>query len=465
MERMQISNLRPGTVFAQELFTASGEKLLNANVPLDQRHIDMIRRGGDLDVLLAGGVEELVAAGVLHRLDSSKLTVGQRIRHSVLNPAGQVLVEADQEIEPHHLDALAAGGRAFEEVKDTADKRRERILLGDALVEDLEAEARMLDLRVGVSAITDWFQPEPPADWPAPAQLAKVRDEAVERVRHCFARIEAGVSIPVDTFDPLLDDLLDRLSRHPTRFTQLALLSPGREDYLPDHAYTAAVLVMAVAAQLRWPRHDVRQVGLAGLVCDVGMLQVPERIRIGAGQLNNADRSHVQRHPVFTLAMLQALDQTPAIVKLAALQHHERENGTGYPRGKRRDSICDYARVLAVADSFAAATEPRHYRPQKLPFLAMEETLRAASLMVLWKPAARALVQAAGLFPVGSYLKLSDGRSARVLAANPAHPDRPTVQTLDAAGRPDGESLDLAAAASELLAIVRPLPALPALAA
>jgi HD-GYP domain-containing protein (c-di-GMP phosphodiesterase class II) len=263
--------------------------------------------------------------------------------------------------------------------------------------------------------------------------------------------------VKVDQLDPVLSDLLDRLGRHPTRFTQLALLCPRREDYLPDHAYTVAVLAMAIAHQLHWPDDEIRQLGQAGLLFDLGMLLVPERIRTGACQLTDVDRARVRRHPIFTLTMLEVVGDTPIMVRLAALQHQERENGSGYPQGKRREGICDLARVLAVADSFAAATEPRHYRRPKLPYIAMEETLRAASLLVLWKPAVRALVQAAGLFPVGSYLKLSDGRNASVIAANAKQVDRPTVQPLHGDGRPKGDAIDLAAVPADEVAIVRPL--------
>src|SRR5690606_12507304 len=121
--------------------------------------------------------------------------------------------------------------------------------------------------------------------------------------------------------------------------------------------------------QLKWSRQDIKQLGLAGLVFDLGMLLVPERIRTGACELTDIDRSRVQRHSIFSLSMLQVIETVDPIIQLTALQHHERENGSGYPRAARRESVCDYARVIAVADSFAATTEPRHYRRPKLPYV------------------------------------------------------------------------------------------------
>lgn len=72
-----------------------------------------------------------------------------------------------------------------------------------------------------------------------------------------------------------------------------------------------------------------------------------------------------------------------------------------------------------MADVFAALTSPRHYRRNKLPYVAMEQIVRSAAAGQFDKPAARALVQAAGLFPVGSFVRLSSNRIARIVAANP----------------------------------------------
>ncbi len=457
MEKVRVSTLKPGQSFAKGLFTASGQKLLNADTAMTERHITAIQRSGEMELLMADSMEEMVEAGLLDRFDRSKLAVGQKLHQGIVAKTGQVIVEAEQEIEAHHLDALEAGGGAAFASKDNSNHRRERIVLGDAMMDELLASAKTLELRIPVESNVNWGTPADASQFPPPDLLTLKRNADVESLRQIFAQVEAGVPVQSSRLDPILDGLIDTLSRFPTRFTQLALLCPRKEDYLPDHAYTVAVLAMAVAANLRWSRHDVRRTGLAGLVFDLGMLLVPERIRVGASELSDIDRSRVQRHPVFSLAMLQCVQTVEPILQLAALQHHERENGTGYPRMARGAAICDFAKVLAVADAFAATTEPRSYRRHKLPYIAMEEALRNASSMMLWKPAVRALIQAAGLFPVGSYVRLSNNKNAHVVASNPNQLNRPTVQPLDADGRPAGAAIDLATVAESTLTVVRPI--------
>jgi hypothetical protein len=89
--------------------------------------------------------------------------------------------------------------------------------------------------------------------------------------------------------------------------------------------------------------------------------------------------------------------------------------------------------------------------------MAMEETIRTTTANSLWKPAVRGLLQAAGLFPVGSFVKLSSGKHAHVISANPRQLDRPCVQPLDATGNVVGAPIDLAHVHPDELSVVRPI--------
>ena len=460
MQRLRTSQLKDGQVFDQAVFNLGGQKLLNAGVPLSATHLEAIRRCGNVEVVLARGIEELEAAGLLNRVDSAGLSVGSVSGRSLVGGGGAVVLEQGERVEEHHLDAIKVGGGAFTPRKGITGEelRRERMMLSDHLVLDLEKASDRLRYRIPPDP-----SPLPPAidtppRWPALPELVSIRDGHVETLRKAFAKIEAGVTVGMETFVPILDDLSQRLRTHPSRFTQLALLCPRREDYLPDHAFTCAVLSMAIASQLRWPAENVREVGQAALLFDLGMLLIPERIRTSTEELTDIDRARIRKHPLFSLAMMQAVKTVPDMIRLAAYQHHERDNGMGYPKSLRKEAVSDYARVLAVADTFAATTEPRNYRQQKLPYNAMEEMLRSTAALVFWKPAAKAMVLAAGLFPVGSYVKLTDGRSARVVSSNTTQPDRPIVQPISESAQHDGAELDLQQA-SKTAGILRPIPA------
>ncbi len=457
MQRVRLSTLRPGQSFPKSVFLPSGQKLLGAWVALTEHHLEMMRRQGETEIIFAEDVSELEAAGVVQRVDTAHLAVGKKVEAPVMTPSGQWVLDTDDEVEEHHLEAIEAGGGAFKATVDpTAEVRRARLQLAEKMAEQLEQDLDHLPLRVAALGPTGWINAEDAPDWPDVDVLTQQRSTTVDALRKLYARVEAGAPVSVTDFHPLVDGLLDKLAAHPSRFTQLALLLQRREDYLPDHAFTTTVLAVSIAANLKWSRDDSRTMGLAALVYDLGMLLVPQRIRTGASELTELDRARVRKHTALTLSMLEHVEGIPPIVKLAAFQHHERENGSGYPRARRKDQICDYARVLAVADSFAAATAPRTFRKKKLPYAAMEEMLRSAAATVFWTPACRALVHTAGLFPVGSFVKLSTGSRAHVIGSNATAVDRPVIRLLDD-DKHAGDVVDLSKLPKSELAVVRPI--------
>ncbi|MCA9298657.1 MAG: HD domain-containing protein, partial [Phycisphaerales bacterium] len=264
--------------------------------------------------------------------------------------------------------------------------------------------------------------------WPDQPALARFRDDRVELFRRMFGRILGGLHVDAAGLFALIDELIDKLVLYPERFTQLALLTPRKRDYLPDHAYTTAVLAIAIAARMGCCRADVRLAGMSGLVCDLGMGLIPRDIRTAKRKLNEIEINRIHRHPAFSVVLLDEVADLPDQVRMAALQHHERDNATGYPSRLRAAKICDLARIVAVADNFAAATEPRPYKHRKKPYDAIEELIVMGSQHVFDRRVVRALVESCGLFPVGSYVRLSTSEIAVVIGAHADNVDRPIVR-------------------------------------
>jgi len=444
MKTLSLSSMTVGARYEQSIFLPAGQKLIPPDTPIERRHLEMLRKHGYATVFLADSSDEV---------------------HSAAGRGKGCLAGAGL-IETHASSGdgeSAAGAELF----------KQRVKLANALKEQVLELSRRMERTVRPDEHEIWDgRRGAAAAWPDPEQLAADRRVMVDRLMAIHRRIDAGEAVAFSELSVIVDALYPLLLNHRVRFTQLALLVARRDDYLADHALCAAVLGMATAAQLTWPPSQIRLVGLAALVSDLGMLMVPRRIRVGGEQLSQVDRRRVHKHPGYTLAMLAKVRDVPDAVRVAAYQHHERENGSGYPHGLRGADLHDGARVLAVADVLAALMSPRHYRRDQLPYSAMEQMVRAAALNQFDKPAVRALVQAAGLFPVGSYVQLSDRRTARVIAANPNHLDRPIVRavagaaTADAAPGPavdaddaSARTIDLSTMPTRTLAVVKPVPA------
>jgi HD-GYP domain-containing protein (c-di-GMP phosphodiesterase class II) len=433
MRRIDAATLRPGARIPLGLYTRQGIKLLSAGTTLTDGMCRMISQSAWGDLFLAASATDLQEAALLKQVDAVR--EGELASADVVTAGGVLAVEAGQRVERHHADAYELGAFLGAPEKEEQRLRTARMRLADQAVADLRPMWARLPRRIEPAPTPEWaasravYGPARAA-WPDETALATFRSERVARFRRAFARILAGLPVAAAEINPLVNELMHLRRAHPERFSQLALLAPRGEDYLPEHCYAAACLAVAVASRLNWSDEHIRMAGLAGLLADVGMGLVPAELRVLGRPLSEIELNRIRRHPTFTVALLEAVEGLPEEVRLAAYQHQERDNGSGYPEGLRGRAITDLAKVVAIADAFAAAAARRRYRSAKRPYDAMEEIIMLASAGVFDRAAARALVEAAGLFPVGSHVLLSNHTPAVVVGVQPDAIDRPIVRVL-----------------------------------
>jgi HD-GYP domain-containing protein (c-di-GMP phosphodiesterase class II) len=141
-------------------------------------------------------------------------------------------------------------------------------------------------------------------------------------------------------------------------------------------------------------------------------------------------------------------------VTIAALEHHERENGGGYPRKLTGDKISLYAKIIAVACSYEAQTNTRPHRAAKDGFSGMVDLLKNEGKQYD-DTVIRALVFSLSIYPIGLYVLLSNGKKGQVVDVNPENPRYPIVQLLGVL-TPDGKTKTLETSQNGVH-IVRPL--------
>lgn len=251
--------------------------------------------------------------------------------------------------------------------------------------------------------------------------------------------------------EKLVDGLTEQVSRHAPVYPHVL---PAEADESRRHGaqmLATASLAVAMSARLGWSRADVMAAGVAGLFADLGMALLTDDVRGSDRPLDDVARNRVRRHPTWSAALLEEVRRLPLSVRLGVHQHHEREDGSGYPRGLRGAAIHDVAKVVAVADAYAAAVSERPYRSRATRFGVMRGLVEEAKCGRLWRDAVRSLIQTVGLFPVGSFVRLSDGRVAEVAAAGgAARAARPVVRVWrrdGAGGVQPGEVIDLCSSA------------------
>jgi HD-GYP domain-containing protein (c-di-GMP phosphodiesterase class II) len=246
----------------------------------------------------------------------------------------------------------------------------------------------------------------------------------------------------------IVEQIVDTARRDPS-LCLLNVESPALVDeYIFDHGVNVMMLGICVAEYLGYSERAVHELGVGAMLQDLGMIRVPADVRFAPRKLNPVEWVEVQRHPIHTVDLLEKARNAPARSMLIAYQAHERCDRSGYPRGRTRASILSPARLIACADTFVALTSPRPHRPALKPYDAMVAVLKDAHAGRLDAASVRAMLDCLSLFPVGSYVELSDGRRARVIRGNGSNHTQPVVQPMNDRAEPDGEAIDLSVDAS-----------------
>jgi len=142
----------------------------------------------------------------------------------------------------------------------------------------------------------------------------------------------------------------------------LSKVIEDRDPYTSGHSIGVAGLAEAIARIMAFSEDQVTGIYIAGVLHDIGKMAVPVEILVKPGRLTDMEMSLIQVHPQAGYEILKGIE-FPWPVALAALQHHERMDGSGYPKGLTGDEIILEARILAVADVVDAMTHHRPYRP------------------------------------------------------------------------------------------------------
>lgn len=211
----------------------------------------------------------------------------------------------------------------------------------------------------------------------------------------------------------------------------------AKKNFIVTHSMRSTVLAIAVGLQLHMSLSKLVELGSACMLHEIGMLRLPPQLYLSTKQLSSAERDEISKHPIIGFEIAKKLD-FPLEVQFGILEHHERENGTGYPRNLTGDKISLYAKIIAVVCSFESIVAPRQYKTERSTFAAMVEMLKNENRQYD-ETVIKALLYSISLYPIGTYVYLSNGETAQVIDVNPDNPKNPIVQLLgakDADGSP-----------------------------
>ena len=261
-------------------------------------------------------------------------------------------------------------------------------------------------------------------------------NNAIQQLKKEFFNWEAGSPIDITKvrgfFIPLLNTVLEDRT---VIFDLNAYSTPT--DYIYHHCIATGLIAAVIAQKLSYERGIVIQMGLAGLLADCGMAKVDRRIRNKPDMLTESEFKEVQRHPHHSLNMIKMIPVLKDAMKLAIFQHHERLDGSGYPKGNKVEGISKFAQIIAVADVFHAMTSERVYRSRSSAFKVVE-MIREEDFGKFDIDVVKALISVVADLPLNTQVELSNFEIAEVMFINQYALTRPLVKILST-----GEMLDL----------------------
>ncbi|MBO4320856.1 MAG: HD-GYP domain-containing protein [Treponema sp.] len=212
------------------------------------------------------------------------------------------------------------------------------------------------------------------------------------------------------------------------------------KNFLVYHGIRSTVLAITIGLQLKIEKDKLTELGVACLLHEIGMLRISPQLYMNNKPLTVAERTQILTHPIISYNILKEAN-FPLSILLGVLDHHERENGTGYPRHIKAQAVSFYGKIITVACSFEAITAPREFKEARSTYEAMIEMLKNENHQYD-DTVVKALLYSLSLFPIGAFVYLANGRIAQVVDVNPSDPRNPIVQIFGQKN-PDGTPMVL----------------------
>ncbi|MDR1367870.1 MAG: HD-GYP domain-containing protein [Candidatus Accumulibacter sp.] len=309
-------------------------------------------------------------------------------------------------LDPKDIEALRAS--SIDEVWIDTEKGRdissEGASLGEAILE-IEVKNRIADdeEKALVSApIGIEFE-----------RAAEIYSRSKIAVASMFSEARMGESINTEGAEKVVDEISDSIARNPHALISLARIKTA-DNYTYMHSIAVSALMIALAKQLGMNMDETQRLGIAGLLHDLGKAMTPRDILNKPGKLTAKEFATLQRHPEdgHRLLLDNCLDDD--IVLGVALHHHEKIEGSGYPKGLRGKDISVFTRMGAICDVYDAITSNRPYKTGWDPAESLHKMAKW-SKGHLDQKLLEAFVKSLGIYPVGSLVRLKLGGIAVVI--------------------------------------------------
>lgn len=417
MKKVSYSELIPGTVTHTEYYSEKGKLLLAKGVIITKNHLASLKRHNYKDLYIkppGDENDELIKLLTTKMADLEELDFDTNDTTSERKPRELSEIPGLKDIK-----IGKAGFIALQESK-----------LAERLDKRLKSE-RTSDRPKGHSLISEIHKTGPEHRTEKyKKKVLETFEAALKNVKRLLNLLARGKCVNGEHVRYIVMGFVEQFITDRDILLNLATIRKEYSIYFYNHSLCVCLIAINIAAELGYSKEQITEIGMCALLNDVGMLLVPREIYLKKGKLTKSEKYEIYKHPILSLHMLEKSENIPECVKIVAYQSHEQEDAKGYPKGRNKKLIHRYAKIIRIADMFVAISSDRAYREKYMPYIAMEMVVRMAWEGVLCKEFVKAFLKCSSLFPVGSYVEISDKRIAKVIQSNDEEYPRPVISVL-----------------------------------
>ena len=256
-----------------------------------------------------------------------------------------------------------------------------------------------------------------------------VYEEYMNYIEQVFTHYATNKEIDQKEIEETVQELCIFIKEHRRYILRVnGTIDASKKNFLVIHSMRTTVLALAIALQLHIPLSKMIDLGVTCILHEIGMLRIPPQLYMTSRKLNPNEKAQITKHTLFGYTIVKDLGFSLPI-QLGVLEHHEKENGTGYPRHLTGDKITPNGKIIAVACTYEAISSPRSYKDERSTFDALIELIQNKD-HIYDDSILKGLLYTVSLYPIGTYVYLSNRKIAEVIDSNPENPKCPVVQML-----------------------------------
>ncbi|MBO9608843.1 MAG: HD-GYP domain-containing protein [Paenibacillaceae bacterium] len=250
--------------------------------------------------------------------------------------------------------------------------------------------------------------------------------KASETIRGMFQLIRDEKRIPLEEINQSILPTIYQATDFPNLFSVLSGLQ-AKDDYTYRHNIGVGVISTLIGKWLQLNADDLSLLSTAATLHDVGKIHITDDILNKPGKYTEQEYEIMKKHTIFGYEIIMSSPNVSPRMALVALQHHEREDGSGYPYGIKGDQIDYYSKIVAVADIFHAMTSKRVYK-DAMPFYLVVRQMQGGGFGELDPAICSLFIRRMMELAIGNDVMLTDGRQGTIKAVNPFDLVNPLIE-------------------------------------